>query len=165
MFERLLTDSRYLILIAVIGSLVASVVLLIYGGMEVLYLTIKTLSSLDINAKADKSLVVAFVEMVDLFLLSAAFYMIALGLYALFINDQLRLPDWLVIHNFDDLKSKLISVIIVVMGVLFLSQLVNWDGQRDILGFGAAIALVTAALAYFLSVKGGKSMPAAGEKD
>jgi hypothetical protein len=39
------------------------------------------------------------------------------------------------------------------LGVLFLEQVVAWDGGRDLLGFGAAIALVVAALTYFLSQK------------
>jgi hypothetical protein len=41
--------------------------------------------------------------------------------------------------------------------VLFLGQVVAWNGERDLLGFGAAIALVIAALTWFLSsVKGKK---------
>ena len=51
----------------------------------------------------------------------------------------------------DDLKSKLIGVVVVVLGVLFLGQVIGWDGQRELLGYGAAIALVVAALTYFLS--------------
>jgi uncharacterized membrane protein YqhA len=85
--------------------------------------------------------------------LATVLYIIALGLYALFVDDRLPLPAWLEIHDLDDLKEKLISVVIVVLGVLFLEQVVAWDGGRDLLGFGAAIALVVAALTYFLSQK------------
>ena len=56
----------------------------------------------------------------------------------------------------DDLKHKLIGVVIVVLAVLFLGHVVAWDGQRDLLRLGGAIALVIAALSYFLSTaKGG----------
>jgi uncharacterized membrane protein YqhA len=54
------------------------------------------------------------------------------------------------------LKNKLTAVVIVVMGVLFLGQVVTWDGERNLLNFGAAIALVIAALTYFLSQKSKK---------
>jgi len=64
-----------------------------------------------------------------------------------------RLPDWLTIKTLDDLKDKLVAVVIVVLGVLFLGQVVSWDGERDLLGFGASIALVVAALTYFLTAK------------
>jgi hypothetical protein len=38
----------------------------------------------------------------------------------------------------------------VVLGIAFLGQAVTWDGQRDLLGFGTATALVIAALAFHL---------------
>ena len=50
-----------------------------------------------------------------------------------------------------------------VLAVLFLGQVVAWDGSRDLLGFGVATALMIAALTYFLSLKisakGGKETP------
>jgi uncharacterized membrane protein YqhA len=65
------------------------------------------------------------------------------------------LPEWLTINNLDDLKNKLIAVVIVVLGVLFLGQVVSWDGKTDLLGYGVSIALVIAALTYFLAQKSG----------
>jgi uncharacterized membrane protein YqhA len=97
-----------------------------------------------------------FIEIADLFLLGVVMYIIALGLYELFIDDSVPVPQWLEIHTLDDLKAKLISVVIVVMGVLFLKQIVSWDGERNLLTFGGGIALVIAALTYFLSSKSGK---------
>jgi uncharacterized membrane protein YqhA len=60
------------------------------------------------------------------------------------------LPHWLQIHTLDDLKNKLTSVIIVVMGVSFLSQVISWDGKRDLMYIGFPIAAVIAALTWFL---------------
>jgi len=36
----------------------------------------------------------------------------------------------------------------------FMREAVAWDGSRDLLGFGAALALVIAALSLYLAVKG-----------
>jgi uncharacterized membrane protein YqhA len=94
----------------------------------------------------------SFVEMIDLFLLGAVLYIVALGLYQLFIDDTLELPRWLEVHDLDDLKAKVIGVIIVLLGVIFLGNVINWDGQRDILALGISVSLVMAALTfmYFL---------------
>ena len=78
------------------------------------------------------------------------------GLFELFIDDRLDLPNWLEIHDLNDLKEKLIGVIIVVLAVLFLGQVATWDGVRDLLGYGTATALVIAALTWFVSQKGKK---------
>ncbi len=160
--SQILSSSRYLIIVAVVGSFLASVALLVYGGVEVVTLIVETAIEADISTKGAKKLVLAFIEVVDLFLLSTVLYIIALGLYELFIDDNVAVPDWLTIHNLDDLKEKLIGVIIVVLGVLFLGQVITWDNERDLLNFGAAIALVVAALAYFLSLK--KKAKSDGEK-
>jgi uncharacterized membrane protein YqhA len=66
------------------------------------------------------------------------------------------LPAWLEIHSLDDLKGQLVSVVIAILAVLFLGEAVKWDGKRDILGLGVAIALVVGALSFFLSAKTAK---------
>ena len=44
-----------------------------------------------------------------------------------------------------------------MLAVLLLGHVDAWNGERDLLRLGAAIALVIAALTYFLSIsKGGK---------
>ena len=45
-------------------------------------------------------------------------------LYPLFVDDGIDMPSWLRIRNLDDLKEKLVGVIVVVMGVYFLGLLV-----------------------------------------
>lgn len=153
MFNRALGASRYLIIVAVVGSLLAATTLIIYGGLEAAQLVAKTIGDAEVSRKGAKAIALEFIEIVDLFLLGTVFYIVALGLYELFIDQEVRLPEWLTIKTLDDLKDKLVAVVIVVLGVLFLGQVVSWDGQRDLLGFGAAIALVVAALTYFLTAK------------
>ncbi len=156
MLSRFLASSRYLVMIAVVGSLLSATAILIYGGIEVILLIRDAFFSGKIDGKVAKSLLVSFIEIVDLFLLGTVIYIIAIGLYELFIDDQIQLPDWLEIHTLDDLKDKLIGVIVVVLAVLFLGQIVAWDGQRDLLSYGVSIALVIAALTYFLRGKAAK---------
>lgn len=153
MFSRILSSSRYLVLIAVLGSFMAFIALLIYGGFETVKTIVDVAVAADFSEKGAKELILSAIQIVDLFLLATALYLIALGLYELFIDDTIDLPKWLVIHNLDDLKEKLVGVIIIVMGVLFLGKLVGWDGKSDLLNPGAGIALVIAALTYFLGEK------------
>lgn len=156
MVKNVLARSRYLILIAVAGSFLAATALLLYGGIEVIVLIKQAVTYGEVSQKGAKALALAFIEMVDLFLLGTVFYIVALGLYELFIDDTLALPHWLEIHDLDGLKNKLVGVVIVVLAVTFLGQVVTWNGERDLLGFGAGIALVIAALTWFLGSKGKK---------
>lgn len=158
MIHKILASSRQLILLAVICSYIASIAVLIYGVFETVHAIALSIHQGEISSKGGKQLVVSLIEVIDLFLLSTVFYITALGLYELFIDDRIKVPEWLEIHNIDDLKAKLISVIIVVLSVSFLGQAVTWDGNPNFLPFGASVALVIASLTYFLSGhKNGKS--------
>jgi uncharacterized membrane protein YqhA len=148
---RLLGSSRYLVILAVVGSFASAVCLLVYTLLETVATIAHVVSAGELSQEVGKSLAFALIELVDLMLLGTVFIIIALGLYELFIDDRIPLPSWLQIHDLDDLKHKLAGVVVVVMGVLFLGQVVTWDGERDLLGFGAAVAMVIAALTWFLS--------------
>lgn len=150
---RMLGRSRFLIIIAVVAILVAATTLLGYGAVETVEIVRSLFDSEMAAPKGAKGLILAFIELTDLFLLATVLYVIGIGLYELFVDDRVALPHWLEIHDLDDLKQKLIGVVIVVMGVVFLGQVVTWDGERQLLGYGAGIALVIAALTYFLSQK------------
>lgn len=151
MLHRILAKSRYLMLIAVLGCFTASVTLLIYGALETITTISHILSTGSISSENSKQLILSFIEVVDLFLLATVFYITALGLYELFIDERIKVPHWLEIHTIDDLKTKLTSVIVVVLSVLFLAEVVRWKGDANILPFGVSIALVIAAQTYFLS--------------
>ncbi len=148
--------ARYFILFAVVGAMLAAITVLVYGFLEALQLVWLTVEEGVVTRKGAKVLVLEFIEIIDLFLLGTVFFVISIGLYELFIDTDIPVPAWLQIKTLDDLKTKLIGVVIVVLAVLFLGQIMSWDGETDLLGYGAAIALVIAALAYFLGSKTGK---------
>jgi len=150
---KILASSRYLIIIAVIGAFVAGTVLLIYD----VYDTIQLVTLLDDSLKnpaGGKLLMIEAIQLIDLYLVAVVMYLISLGLFELFIDDRLDLPDWLEIHDIDNLKEILVSVIIVVMAVYFLSVVLSWDkGDTSIRYLGGAIAVTILALTYFISQK------------
>lgn len=159
--QRLLGSSRWIILLAVIGAFLSAMVLLVYAA-GVVFVTIKDLvTDLHFSEKGAKELSVTFIQLVDLFLLGTVIYIIAIGLYELFIDDSLPMPGWLHIGTLDSLKEKLIGVVILLLGVTFLGQAVTWSGDDGIIYFGAAIALVIFGLVASMFVtrddKSGKS--------
>jgi uncharacterized membrane protein YqhA len=152
--RRLLVVSRLAILLAVLTSLVSWVALLVVGVFKAGKSLLAFATAADLAAVSVKTLALALIEVADLFLLATVFYLISVGLYELFVGVELPLPAWMTIRNLDDLKVKLCKVIIVLLGVLFLGEAVHWDGASNLLPYGAGIALVIAALTYFLGTTG-----------
>lgn len=153
MLRRTLASSRYLVVIAVLGTLAASLTLLVYEALVVAEGVIEAIRIGSVSAAKAKLLAVDLIQAVDIFLIGIAVYMISLGLYVLFTNESLPLPRWLVFRDLEDLKANLVSIVIAVLAVLFLREAVSWGGQSNLLELAAALALMIAVLTFFLSRK------------
>ena len=90
------------------------------------------------------------IKQADYALLATVLYVLALGLYSLFVDDRVPMPAWLRIHDLGQLKELLAGVVVVAIAVIFLGQALTWDGTTDLLAPGLASAAVIAALALFL---------------
>ena len=64
----------------------------------------------------------------------------ALGLYHLFIDPELILPEWLETTSFETLKGHLLIVIIVVLAVMFLGYAATTTDATMIAGPGTGIS-------------------------
>jgi uncharacterized membrane protein YqhA len=151
--KRILASSRYFFIIAVICSFILSVTLFLQSALLTFQLVVRPIYDPAFEMETAKEFAVGAIEVIDFFLLATVFYIVALGLYSLFIDDDLPMPAWLKIHDFDDVKGNLIGVIVVALGVFFLGQVVIWKEGTDLFFFGAGIALVIMALSYFVSLK------------
>ncbi len=84
-------------------------------------------------------------------------YITAAGLYKLFIsNTHIELPTRLKINSLKDLEDKIIGVVVAALAVAFLGQAAGSDEPAALLNYGGGIALVIAALAFFINYGGGQ---------
>jgi uncharacterized membrane protein YqhA len=146
--NRMIAWSRYVVLVAVAGLFVAFVALMASFAIVLVREVLRALS----GEVSQKELVSVLVTEADTALLATVLYVLALGLYSLFVDDRIPLPAWLQIHTLADLKELLASVVIVVLAVLFLGLALTWDGTRELLVPGLSIAAVIGALSLFLRV-------------
>ncbi|HEU5434024.1 MAG TPA: YqhA family protein [Thermomicrobiales bacterium] len=155
LLPRALGASRYFILIPVVGSFVAAVVLTIFGALAVCNVALLTWEQIrrrEFTSHAVEHTAVEFIQLIDIFLLGAVLYIVALGLYELFIDPALPLPPWLKITDLDELKEKLIGVVVVLLGVGFLGEVITWQNDPAILALGVAVATVIAALSLVFAL-------------
>ena len=150
MLRRTLTLGRFLIVVPIIGVYLAAIGLLFYEVAVIGTFIVDTIMQGEVSAKAAKTLAVGLIEALDILLIAIVAYIMSMGLYKLFIDDTLALPKWLRIDDLDDLKIQLVSVVVVVLGVLFMREAVAWDGQHDLLQFGAALSLIVVVLSGYL---------------
>ena len=153
MVQRLLgplRHARYLFYFAVLSTLLAAALVMIYGTVQIVAFVVELVRHGTINQEWGAELRLTVIEVVDLFLIGTVLFVIAVGLYQLFFTSMMPLPRWLLVHDVGDLERKLIGLVITVLSVVFLGQIVTWNGERDLLGFGVGIGAVIAGLTFFL---------------
>jgi uncharacterized membrane protein YqhA len=148
--------SRFVIGLAVVGAFLGSVILLGISTITLINLAWTEIVHLRANGIGSLTgdhldlLGVELIEIIDVILLGTVLYIVALGLYQLFIDRHLPLPHWLKVGDLTDLKRDLIGVVVVLLGVSFLGEVVNWEGDANVLPLGAGVAFVIAALGFIL---------------
>ena len=155
--RRLIIGSRFIVLFAIAAAALAAAGALIYGAIATVRVTVELFTaanvmtgSVDAVLAGVKHASVAFIELIDLILLGTVLYIVAIGLYQLFIDPELDLPDWLTTTDLDDLKQKLLSVVIILLAVTFLSDATEWDGSANFLAYGLSIAGVVLAFGVYI---------------
>ena len=147
MIRDILGTSRFLIILAVLGTFAASATLQVFGLMRVVAVILDLIRARDVSSAAAKSLIADTVAIIDIFLIGTVLFVISAGLYQLFVTKGISLPGWLRIESLDDLKDNLTEVIVVAVLVAFLGQAVEWTGDISILAFGLAVGAVIIAVA------------------
>ena len=153
MLRRALSLTRYVVFVAVIAALAASVALILYEAGVVAEVIFDAVKQGGFQPTSGKALAVGLIEAIDVFLIAIVALVIGLGLHRLFVDATIPLPPWLKIDDLEDLKGYLISIVIAVLAVLFLRQAVEQAGDLDLLRLAAALALMIAALVFFLSMR------------
>lgn len=154
---------RYVVGFAVVGVVVGSAVLMLLGVIGVLYAVFLSITNLSFGILDD--LRIALIEATDTFLVSTALFVIAIGLFQLFVNPNAsrHLPPWLRVEELDALEDRMIGMVVAVGSVVFLTLLLEWHGQFNILEVGVAVGAVIIAASFFVYASARKHEVTSGD--
>jgi len=143
---RMVASSRFFVLIATISLFLAFMAVMV----STIIVTAAAILGGITGDYGQNEMIGKLIKQADYALLATVLYVLALGLYSLFVDDRIPMPTWLRIHDLGQLKELLAGVVVVAIAVIFLGWALTWDGKSDILALGAGSAAVIAGLALFL---------------
>lgn len=143
----LIGRSRLIVVVAVLAVLLAAFSLFLLGAWLSLTTVWATWRDVAGGEVGSTEIILRFLEIVTVMLKAVFFYLIGVGFYSLFIAP-LNVTIALGVESLNDLESKIISVIVVIMAVDFLERFIRTDGI-DVVYSAAALAAVVAALVFF----------------
>jgi uncharacterized membrane protein YqhA len=147
-FSRIIGRSRFVVLLAVVAVMLVAVSLFLLGTIQAVTGVWDAWKNVFHGGMQSTRLTVAFLEIVSTMLKAVVFYIIGVGLYSLFVSP-LNITVSLGVQTLNDLESKVVNVVVVILSITFLEHFILWKDPLGTLQFGAAAALVVAALVLF----------------
>ena len=92
MLQRVVTLSRYVVFVAVIAALAASVALILYEAAVVAEVIFNAIKQGGFQPRSGRALAVGLIEAIDVFLIAIVALVIGLGLHRLFVDEAMPLP-------------------------------------------------------------------------
>ena len=163
--EKLLWESRFMIFIAVVASIIAAFILVLIGTYDILIVlkhSLHMFSSLDQFEEFHKEAVKHIVSAVDVYLIATVLLIFGLGLYELFISridvaeKNTRSSKILVVHTLDQLKEKLAKVIVMVLVVTFFKYAIEFHYEDIKSLIFLALGVLAISLSIYFLHKGGE---------
>jgi uncharacterized membrane protein YqhA len=143
--RKILGLTRYAVIVPSIASIIGALLLMAQGSIEIVLVIIDAV----LYDAYLKDTIVDVLTAVDAILLGTVLLVIGYGLYELFVDTRLEVPTWLQVRDLDDLKSKLIGVVVAIIAVVFVGVFVDTNRAADVVSYGLGAGALVAGLALF----------------
>ena len=156
-FENFLWSTRFIVIIAVVLSIISSISLFLIGGWDIIQATILNNPLFNQEISNSNNLLFKIISSIDLFLIGIVLLIFGFGVYELFISEidfaKGKFADsTLKINSLDQLKNKIIKVIIIVLIVKFFEKVLklsqNFTTPNDLLFF--SVSILSICIGYYL---------------
>tara|TARA_B100000085_G_C18408515_1_gene457632 strand:+ start:81 stop:575 length:495 start_codon:yes stop_codon:yes gene_type:complete len=156
-FEKFLWNFRYITILAVILSILSAFTLILIGSWDIIEAVIFYNPLFDASISSNNELLFKLISAIDLFLIGIVLLIFGFGIYELFVSEidfaNAKFSEsTLKIRDLDQLKNKIIKVIIIVLIVKFFEKVLkfseNFTTPMDILYFG--LSILSICVGYYL---------------
>lgn len=154
-FEQALWNMRFVVLLGVIFGALSALVLFISGSMEIFDLLKEYMTASNLHM-THEDILIGIIGAIDFYLIGLVLLIFSFGIYELFISKldiaraQGEFGNILEVKNLDDLKNKIIKVIIMVLIVSFFQRILSmsFTTSADMLAMAISIGVICIGVYY-----------------
>ena len=155
--EKILWNFRYITILVVLLSIISAFSLIVLGSWDIIQAVIFYNPLFDDSISNNNELLFKIISAIDLFLIGIVLLIFGFGIYELFVSEidfanAKFTESTLKIRDLDQLKNKIIKVIIIVLIVKFFEKVLkyseNFTTPMDLLYFG--LSILSICLGYYL---------------
>ncbi len=154
-FERVLWSTRFVVLLGVIFGAISAIILFVVGSIEIFTVLSDAIFVVESHL-SHETILVGLIGAIDFYLIGLVLLIFSFGIYELFISelDIARscggFTNILEVNNLDDLKNKILKVIIMVLIVTFFQRILDLEmaTSMDALAMAVSICLICIGVFY-----------------
>jgi len=143
--RKILGLTRYAVVVPAVASIIGALLLMAQASLAMIVAVADSVGS----PYELKDTIVEVLTAVDAILLGTVLLVIGYGLYELFVDTEIQVPPWLQVRDLDDLKTKLIGVVVAIIAVIFVGVFVDANRADDVLSYGIGAGALLIGLAIF----------------
>jgi len=143
--RRILGVTRYAVIVPALAAILGALLLMVQGSIAMVTAIIGSVT----GRTYLKDTIVEVLTSVDAILLGTVLLVIGYGLYELFVDSDIEVPEWLQVRDLDDLKSKLIGVVVAIIAVIFVGVFVDANRASEVVAYGVGAGALVTGLAVF----------------
>lgn len=144
---------RLVVLLVVLAIVLGAIVLFVTSAGDMLNAIFAEMSSVEGEQHGELRLVM--IESVDTILVATVLLVIAIGLFQLFVMPEASqdMPRWARVEQLDDLERRMVTMVVPVLSVIFLTTAFQAHDANMILAMGVSIAVIIIAVSAYLYVE------------
>jgi len=155
-FEKVLWSMRFVVLLGVVFGAISAIILFVVGSIEIFTVLSDAIFVVEAHL-SHETILIGLIGAIDFYLIGLVLLIFSFGIYELFISelDIARscgsFTSILEVRNLDDLKNKILKVIIMVLIVTFFQRVLelNIETSMDSLAMAISICLICIGV-YFM---------------
>lgn len=156
-FERFLWNSRFLVLIAVVASLLGSLVLFVVGTLDIVKLASSTVAYYFGHGEQNihEFIVTDIILAIDIYLVAVVLLVFGAGIYRLFVSpidesEGSGIHHPFNIQTFDELKDKIVRVVVLAVIIEFFRAVVDIRFSTPLDAIYLALSVLALAASVYL---------------
>ena len=160
-FERGLWGIRYVVVVAVVFSTISAISLFLIGSYKIVHALLHD-NPFATEGHGHSHILATFIGAVDLYLIGVVLLIFGFGIYELFVSKidiarQNTDVTILEVENIDELKNKIIKVIIMVLIVSFFERVLSMEYNSPLEMMYFAISIFALAFGVYMINKNNKN--------
>ncbi|MCX6312250.1 MAG: YqhA family protein [Bacteroidetes bacterium] len=152
LFRKLLGNSKWIALLGVIVLYISSALLILIGIAKLYWIVMRIIDEVQEGGAVDTILLSAnFFVIIEIYLLSIVFYIFAVGIYKLFV-EEVALLKWLKMDSIDDLKSHIAKSVVLFLSVFMVQKITEWEEPEKLFYYASTVAMTSAILLWYIMI-------------